>query len=269
MQGWIKLYRQIQESFIWCDDEPFCRRGAWIDLLLLVNHENKRVIFNGKFIEVKRGQRITSVRKLADRWGWSTKKTISFLNLLEDEKMIVRESDNKKTLLTIVNYDFYQDCGNTEETQKKHRRNAEETQKTHRLHTNKNDKNEKNEENEKKDTIRETAQRIIDNYHLQCPSLPRVIKLTDKRIKAVNARLKEYTEEDLEKAFIKAELSDFLSGRKTDWNCDFDWLMNPNNIVKVLDGNYDNKNETKKLDDYLEKWAKVEDNGESGVFGFS
>ena len=58
--GWIKLHRKIQECFIWGDeeDEPFDRRSAWIDLLLLANHADKRTVFDGKAITVKKGQKI-------------------------------------------------------------------------------------------------------------------------------------------------------------------------------------------------------------------
>jgi hypothetical protein len=100
MQGWIKLHRKIQESKIWDNNEPFDRRSAWIDLLLFANHEDKNIIFNGKVITVKRGERITSVLALSERWNWSRHKVSDFLNLLESEQMIVQKRDNKKTLIT-------------------------------------------------------------------------------------------------------------------------------------------------------------------------
>ena len=112
--GWIKLYRQIRESSIWDDDEPFDRRSAWIDLLMMVNHEDKRILFNGKMITVKAGQKITSVRKLSDRWKWSKDKTLRFLMLLESENMITKKSDYKRTLLTIVNYGKFQGSCDTD-----------------------------------------------------------------------------------------------------------------------------------------------------------
>ena len=98
----------------------------------------------------------------------------------------------------------------------------------------------------------------MDIYHIQCPSLPRVAKLTDARIKAINARLKEYSEEDIETAFVKAENSAFLRGDNGKWKAGFDWIMNPNNIVKILEGNYDDRVEQKKNDfnAMLEEWAK-------------
>ena len=108
MIGWIKLHRKITECSIWDSDEPFDRRSAWMDLVMMVNHEEKRILFNGKIINVKAGSKITSVRKLADRWHWSRNKTLRFLVLLESENMIIKESDHNRTLLTIVNYGKYQ-----------------------------------------------------------------------------------------------------------------------------------------------------------------
>ena len=143
--GWISIHRKIQECTIWIDDEPFDRRSAWIDLLLLANHEDKKMIFDGKVITVQRGQRITSVRHLAERWRWSPKKTLSYLRLLESEQMIIKESDSRKTLLTIVNYDIYQGMGNAEETPRKHLGNSEETVGKQSLPTNNNDNNDNND----------------------------------------------------------------------------------------------------------------------------
>lgn len=108
MVGWIKLHRKITECSIWDSDEPFDRRSAWMDLVMMVNHEDRKVLFNGKTIVVKAGQKITSVRKLSERWNWSKNKTLRFLMLLEGENMITKESDHNRTLLTIVNYDKYQ-----------------------------------------------------------------------------------------------------------------------------------------------------------------
>lgn len=108
MSGWISIYRQIQEHWIWKSKEPFDKRSAWIDLLLLVNHQKEEIEFDGTTIEVERGQRITSLEKLANRWKWSRHKVSDFLNRLEQEHMLVQIRDNKKTLISIENYNKYQ-----------------------------------------------------------------------------------------------------------------------------------------------------------------
>lgn len=42
-----------------------------------------------------------------------------------------------------------------------------------------------------------------------------------------------------------AEASDFLSGCNGAWTaCNFDWLLNTENFLKVLEGNYKNKQQT-------------------------
>ena len=89
-------------------------------------------------------------------------------------------------------------------------------------------------------------QQIIDLYNGICLSLPKVMKLSDARKKAISARLNTYSLDELRKVFTMAEESDFLSGRSTanSW-CSFDWLMKDSNIVKVLEGNYSNKGSVK------------------------
>ena len=116
--GWIRLYRQIQECEILWDskDEPFDRRSAWIDLLLMANHRDSRLIFRGKVITVKCGQRITSLHNLSKRWHWGINRVRNYLDLLQGENMIVRDSDNTRTLITIVNYQKYQGIDDFEKT---------------------------------------------------------------------------------------------------------------------------------------------------------
>ena len=90
------------------------------------------------------------------------------------------------------------------------------------------------------------AQEILDLYHKTCPSLPKVMKLTDKRIKLVNARLKEYSVEQIKDVFEKAEKSNFLKNGSGTWKgADFEWILNTNNFVKIMEGNYQNKTENK------------------------
>lgn len=105
------------------------------------------------------------------------------------------------------------------------------------------DEKPKDKEKEKvKEKVEIDYQGIINLYNEICVSLPRVTKLSDSRKRAIKTRLKSYTVEDLKKAFEMAEASDFISGRNGKWNnASFDWLMNETNLVKVLDGNYQNK----------------------------
>ena len=142
--GWISIHRKIKDHWIW-SDKPFSRGQAWIDILMMVNHTDAKVALGNELIDVKRGSRITSIRKLCDRWQWSNTKVRNFLKLLEEDGMLVINSDTKKTTLTVVNYDSYQHQGDsrndTGTTDERH----ENDTKASRKHTNNNDNKNNNE----------------------------------------------------------------------------------------------------------------------------
>ena len=85
-------------------------------------------------------------------------------------------------------------------------------------------------------------QQIIDLYHSICVSYPKVKALSDARKKAIKARLNTYNIEDFEDLFKRAEASSFLKGSNNrNWTATFDWLIKDSNMAKVLDGNYDSR----------------------------
>lgn len=111
------------------------------------------------------------------------------------------------------------------------------------IETNCNTEIEKEKEKEKElETEKNKYQLIADMYNNTCVSFPRLTKLSDSRKKAIGARLKKYSLEEIQRVFDLAEKSDFLKGNNSrNWNANFDWLMNDANMAKVLDGNYTNK----------------------------
>ena len=119
-------------------------------------------------------------------------------------------------------------------------------------------------------TTRTDYQAVLDAFHASCPSLPKVLKLSDSRKKAIKARLSDFGLEEIKRAFALTEQSDFLKGTNaTGWQAGFDWLMKPANLTKVLEGNYENKHKAGKAgsmfgeDDYLAKVAR----GEASIMG--
>ena len=172
-KGWIKTYRQIQDCWIWKINKPFDERSAWLDLLLSANHKDTKLLFNGNLVGIERGQFITSIRNLADKWQWSKDKVLKFLRLLESDSMIQRDSDNHRTLITIVNYCIYQDKQDTEQTEESTQTSTDYgTQNGQDLATNKNDKNNKNDKESKEDIIYCSEPKAI------LPSEPPVITIT-------------------------------------------------------------------------------------------
>lgn len=84
-------------------------------------------------------------------------------------------------------------------------------------------------------------QSVVELFNSICVSLPKIQKVTDLRKKKIKGASKELNG-DFESLFKKVEKSDFLTGRNGAWNgCNFDWILKPSNLIKIIEGNYDNK----------------------------
>lgn len=105
MNGWIKIHKSIMTHWLW--EDPIILK-AWLELLICASYEDRKIVFDGKLITLKKGQLITSIRKLAQRWGCSKEKVCKILDLFASDGMLIVDKDNKRTLLTVVNYGLYQ-----------------------------------------------------------------------------------------------------------------------------------------------------------------
>jgi len=196
-KGWILLHRQMLDCFIWESDEKHNDRSAWIDLLLLANHRDKETDFNSKPFTVKRGQYLTSVRKLSERWHWDKNKTLRYLRMLEAHKMIVKESDEFRTLLTIVNYDFYQDARDTTADT-----NADSTEYTNADTSVPQTKNVKNVKNENNNHIGSFGSQKVDELFAEFVKMRKQMKkpMTAHAIELAIAKLEKLSGMDTETA---------------------------------------------------------------------
>lgn len=199
-QGWISVHRQLREHWLW-DDKPFSKGQAWIDLLMLASHTDNKFLLGNELVEVKAGSFITSIEKLRKKWGWSNTKVVSFLKLLENDGMITKKSDTKKTAITIENYSFYQLPDETETIRKRCKNDAE----TIRKHTINNDNNDNN-----------------DNKYIYSSIIEYLNEKTGKSFKSttkktqscIHARLAEgFTEEDF-KAVIDKKCAEWIGNKK-------------------------------------------------------
>lgn len=246
-KGWISINRSLQNHWLY-EDKPFCRSMAWIDLLLSANHADNKILFDNNLVLIKRGQLVTSVRKLSEKWGWSKDKTLKFLRMLEKDEMIEKESDTKRTLITIVNYGVYQN----EDIEKRtpNGRQADTGKDTDTPQT----IMDNNVNKWNKDTTQSEEavpySKIVSDYNNICSSFPKVQKISESRKKAVRARLNSgYSIEDLKRAFERAEASPFLKGQnERNWTADFDWMLTDRNLAKVLEGKYDPNTKGNKID---------------------
>ena len=113
------------------------------------------------------------------------------------------------------------------------------------------------------EVIQETVsyQQVVDMYHSICISYPKVKALPEKRKKAIKARLKTYSIDDIRQAFEMAEESKFLKGSNNrNWSANFDWIMSDSNMAKILEGNYKNETTSEPKDtreSYIDKWRNA------------
>ena len=143
MEGWIKIHRQIKEHWIWKSQNRF---QWWIDILLSVNHADTKLLIKGTLIECKRGQSVRSLETWAKDWNVTKKTVKDFFELLQKDSMLVYESIQISTRITVCNYDNYQDIVNAKETKGKRKVNGEYTDtapKQEGIRIIKNDKNDK------------------------------------------------------------------------------------------------------------------------------
>lgn len=111
MEGWIKINRAITSHWLWSDAE---RLKWWLDLLLLANWEENKVMCDSHLITLKQGQILASTSYLAKRWKRNRKTIIQFLNLLTNDGIIERTIVGRKTaIITICNYVKYQCSADT------------------------------------------------------------------------------------------------------------------------------------------------------------
>lgn len=148
-KGYALFYRTLFDHPFW-KIKPFDKGHAWVDLVLLANHEDGGFDKRGIWIPVKRGQVGKSQEGLADRWGWSRKKVSTFLSWLEKNGQIALENAHEisklTTIITIVNYESYQNP-----PKKKNMKSTSEEHEKHMKGTHTNNENELNALNELKE----------------------------------------------------------------------------------------------------------------------
>ena len=108
--GYIKLFRSIEDNWMWNEKRKFSKAEAFIYMLLAANHKERKVTIGNEMLTVKRGAFITSQRKLLTAWGWGTAKVRAFLDVLKKDGMIQLQTDRMKTVISIINYETYQDA---------------------------------------------------------------------------------------------------------------------------------------------------------------
>ena len=274
MASWIKIFRELLQ-WEWFQKAEMVQ--LFIYLLLKANGVDKQ--WQG--ITIKRGQLATSNATMRQDLRLSEQQIRTCIKRLISTGEITYKSTNRYVVITICNYDKYQEIGNSINEQNNEQTNNQSTDEQRAINeqstTTIEIKNIRSKEYNIKDIKQESGSNdqlssASDEAQAVEPEKPKAEKLPFKDIKAMwnetctgfpklftlseprknKMRLRIAEMGGLEKAlplikqiFEKMQQSKFLKGdNKRGWKASFDWLFeNDKNWVKVYEGNYDNKPE--------------------------
>lgn len=131
-KGFIKLYRRTLDNPIVTSDNDCFR--VWIQLLLMANHSNKKMMFGKEVVEVSAGELITGRDELAKKCNISSSKVERILKKLKSGQQIEQRTCSYGRLISIVNWNMYQQS----EQQSEQQVNNEWTTSEQQVNTNKN-----------------------------------------------------------------------------------------------------------------------------------
>jgi len=86
---------------------------------------------------------------------------------------------------------------------------------------------------------------IINLFSVTLPMLSKPSKLSESRKRLIKARwfedVKHQSLQFWSSLFLYIAESDFLTGRFSKWQCDFDWILKADNFLKITEGKYINR----------------------------
>lgn len=194
-------------------------------------------------------------KMLADELDFEENTVILAIQALEQLNMI---ATNAEGFLLIPGWDEYQNIEGMDKIREQNRLRKQKQRENSKLlpdmsrnvtgqsrdsHATEEDKEEdiekdKDKEGEKK----EKCQKIVDIFNSLCPSFPKVKFLSDSMISNISNLVERFPESDISTAFQKCEKSSFLKGKNPrKWKASFDWIIKPQNLPKILNGNYDDE----------------------------
>lgn len=252
MAGWIKIDRSILNHWIW-QDEKYYR--WWMTILLLVNYEAKKFPVNGEIFICNPGESFRSIEEWGHLFGCAKKTVFKFFDLLKNDEMIttktVGSGNRRKHLLTVVNWQKYQQT----ETEKDTERKPETTPKGN---PNKNIKKENKEKNKEKNNISD----IFEQFRLKYPGTKRGLEIEfENFIKKNNPeivnQLLPALEKEIENKVILTNLNLFCPNWKnlSTWINQKCWEQELPEIVNTT-GTQTQK--TEKPFQYVPDWLKKE-----------
>ncbi len=193
---------------------------------------------------------------LASLWHKHLGTTQKVLELLENHELIEIEDG----VIYISDWDMTQSVGKLNEIREYERERKRKYRETSRKcpgHVPDCPKTDKEKEIEteteiERDEDEDIYESVRDRFNL-ITAAPKIVIFSDKQKKAVRAAIDRFGEELLYEAFRIAGDSEFLRGNNPkNWIPTFDWMINPDNITKIINGNYSKLYGEPSVDDGLE-----------------
>ena len=107
--GFVCLYRSLEKKGFYSDSEYV---HLWVHLLLSASWQEKEFLFDGTLRKLKPGQFIVGRMKLAKATGINRSKIERILKVFANENMIEQQTTNKFRIISIINWDLYQNVSN-------------------------------------------------------------------------------------------------------------------------------------------------------------
>lgn len=239
MTGFIAAYRDALDHPLFKGHAD--RLGAWTWLLMRAAWKPTKIDVSGKTVTVNRGQLSVSIRHLSEAWGWSKSSTDRFITRLKTETMIETNSGTGRLLITICNYEKYQDIskdagtpsGTPSGTGAGQERDTKEQ-------GNKETRVLEDDESSSVDGLADEAIALW-NMAAEKGGWKKIIAATPARRTKVLARIKTHGIEGWKNALRTALRGEALGRDPPSW-WSFDFITKNNeNILKVLEGNYDKR----------------------------
>jgi hypothetical protein len=109
--GWVKIHRWDDDHWL---NKSLIAQGLWTKLIMMANYKESKILRNGKFETLERGQILTTIAELrGNDCGRAVVERL--LNLMVVDGMITQKTSNDGRIITICNYSKYQDLENDDQ----------------------------------------------------------------------------------------------------------------------------------------------------------
>jgi len=230
----------------------------WTQLRREASWTDKTVWYNRQQVYLQARQVIVTVNSLVKQWQVSKPTVIHFLQRLESEKLIERQTDSRKTIITITPLGWADSEVKSEVTpvvKVEHDVDRQPYRQPLPPIINNKEKNiiaSGGARTREEEVANHDFDEIISffNQQMKGKGIQQVAIITSERRQAFERLVSQtgVNKDTLKQAIKNAAESDFLNGKgPKGWVASFDWMMMPQNFQKVLENNYRNKPVTQQV----------------------